>query len=153
MDVVVATPGPDDLEAIGGNVMDAARRSVVFEVSLRTSTALFEQLRQRRENLAGPGAEATRGAVVSAADRRAAVRRAAVRRTAVRWAAARSAAVGRTAAENAAGAGAGVGAGADASRRSPCSTASPVADPVVPSGRPLEAPESVRPDIGLDLAG
>jgi NTE family protein len=48
IDVVVATPGPDDLEAIGGNVMDATRRSTVFEVSLRTSTELFEERRQRR---------------------------------------------------------------------------------------------------------
>jgi NTE family protein len=30
-------PGPEDLEAIGGNLMDASRRDAVLEVSLRTS--------------------------------------------------------------------------------------------------------------------
>jgi NTE family protein len=39
--VTVACPGPEDLQTIGGNVMDASRRADVFEVGLRTSAALF----------------------------------------------------------------------------------------------------------------
>jgi NTE family protein len=34
--VTVLCPGPEDLEAIGGNVMDITRRVEVFETSLRT---------------------------------------------------------------------------------------------------------------------
>lgn len=35
--VTVLTPGPEDLAAIGGNLMDARRRRDVLETSLRTS--------------------------------------------------------------------------------------------------------------------
>jgi NTE family protein len=35
--VTMLGPGPEDLEAIGGNLMDASRRDAVLEVSLRTS--------------------------------------------------------------------------------------------------------------------
>lgn len=40
--VEVFTPGPDDLEAIGPNLMDPARRTEVLETSLRTTTELLE---------------------------------------------------------------------------------------------------------------
>lgn len=36
--VVVLGPGPEDLRAIGANLMDPSRREQVFETSLRTST-------------------------------------------------------------------------------------------------------------------
>ncbi len=36
-DVTVVGPGPDDLAAIGGNLMDVGRRQAVLETSLRTS--------------------------------------------------------------------------------------------------------------------
>ena len=36
-EVVLLGPGPEDLEAMGGNVMDVSRRLPVLEVSLRTS--------------------------------------------------------------------------------------------------------------------
>jgi NTE family protein len=36
--VVVLGPGPEDLRAIGANLMDPSRRELVFETSLRTST-------------------------------------------------------------------------------------------------------------------
>ena len=35
--VTLLAPGPEDLEAIGGNVMQASRRITVLETSLRTS--------------------------------------------------------------------------------------------------------------------
>ena len=35
--VTILAPGPEDLEAIGGNVMQASRRIAVLETSLRTS--------------------------------------------------------------------------------------------------------------------
>ena len=35
--VVLLGPGPEDLEAMGGNVMDVTRRLDVLETSLRTS--------------------------------------------------------------------------------------------------------------------
>jgi len=35
--VTLLTPGPEDLRAMGGNLMDPARRQTVFETSLRTS--------------------------------------------------------------------------------------------------------------------
>lgn len=37
--VTALCPGPEDLEVIGGNVMDLTRRAEVFETSLRTSAA------------------------------------------------------------------------------------------------------------------
>lgn len=40
--VTVLGPGPEDLEAMGGNVMDARRRREVLETSLRTSRAALE---------------------------------------------------------------------------------------------------------------
>jgi NTE family protein len=39
--VTLVTPGPDDLHAMGGNLMDPSRRQSVFETSLRTSAASF----------------------------------------------------------------------------------------------------------------
>jgi NTE family protein len=54
IDVTVACPGPEDLAVIGGNVMDAARRTEVFETSLRTCAALFAR--------AGVGVDACAGA-------------------------------------------------------------------------------------------
>jgi hypothetical protein len=39
LDVTVLTPGPEDLAAMGGNLMDSRRREAVFETSLRTSAA------------------------------------------------------------------------------------------------------------------
>jgi NTE family protein len=42
----VLTPGPDDLAAMGVNLMDPGRRTVVFETSRETSrAALQRQLR------------------------------------------------------------------------------------------------------------
>jgi NTE family protein len=35
--VIVLTPGPEDLAAMGSNLMDPSRRRDVFEVSLSTS--------------------------------------------------------------------------------------------------------------------
>jgi NTE family protein len=35
--VTLLAPGPEDLEAIGGNVMQTSRRIAVLETSLRTS--------------------------------------------------------------------------------------------------------------------
>ena len=35
--VTVLGPGPEDLEAIGGNLMDVSRRLAVIQTSLRTS--------------------------------------------------------------------------------------------------------------------
>jgi NTE family protein len=39
--VTLLTPGPEDLRAMGGNLMDPARRQEVFETSLRTSAESF----------------------------------------------------------------------------------------------------------------
>jgi NTE family protein len=39
MAVTVLTPGPEDLAAMGHNLMDPARRLAVLETSLRTSRA------------------------------------------------------------------------------------------------------------------
>jgi predicted acylesterase/phospholipase RssA len=39
--VTLVTPGPDDLHAMGGNLMDPSRRQIVFETSLRTSADAF----------------------------------------------------------------------------------------------------------------
>jgi NTE family protein len=39
--VTLVTPGPDDLHAMGANLMDPSRRQSVFETSLRTSAASF----------------------------------------------------------------------------------------------------------------
>jgi NTE family protein len=60
-------PGPADLAAMGGNVMDLARRADVFETSLRTSAAAFADLARR------PAASPRRSAA-SASDRTAARR-------------------------------------------------------------------------------
>jgi NTE family protein len=40
----VLTPGPEDLTAIGANLMDPKRRSWVLETSLRTSAATLATL-------------------------------------------------------------------------------------------------------------
>ncbi len=42
-DVTILGPGPEDLAAIGGNVMDVARRFAVLETSMRTSGAALAQ--------------------------------------------------------------------------------------------------------------
>jgi NTE family protein len=39
--VTLLTPGPEDLDAMGANLMDPARRRTVFETSMRTSAACF----------------------------------------------------------------------------------------------------------------
>jgi NTE family protein len=39
--LTLLTPGPEDLRAMGGNLMDPARRQDVFETSLRTSAESF----------------------------------------------------------------------------------------------------------------
>jgi len=39
--VTLVTPGPEDLHAMGGNLMDPSRRQSVFETSLRTSAEAF----------------------------------------------------------------------------------------------------------------
>ena len=44
-------PGPEDLEAIGSNLMDASRRRLVLDTSLRTSSAAWQ--REFSEQLAG----------------------------------------------------------------------------------------------------
>lgn len=44
-------PGPEDLEAIGSNLMDASRRRLVLDTSLRTSSRAWE--RELSEQLAG----------------------------------------------------------------------------------------------------
>jgi NTE family protein len=52
--VTVLTPGPEDLAAIGANMMNPARRRRVLETSLRTSPAAVLDAGNRYE----PGAEA-----------------------------------------------------------------------------------------------
>ncbi|MEX5633627.1 patatin-like phospholipase family protein [Parafrankia sp. FMc2] len=42
--VTVLCPGPEDLQVIGGNMMDLTRRAEVFETSLRTSTEALRAL-------------------------------------------------------------------------------------------------------------
>ena len=51
-DVVLLGPGPDDLQAIGANMMDPRRREAVFETSLRTSAL---ELRRQFDRLAAAG--------------------------------------------------------------------------------------------------
>jgi NTE family protein len=53
LEVTVLCPGPEDLAAIGGNVMDISRREQVFSTSLRTSEAAFA--RGARGGLAAVG--------------------------------------------------------------------------------------------------
>jgi NTE family protein len=48
IDVTVLTPGPADLAAMGGNLMDHRRREAVFETSLRTSAAAMSGRRNLR---------------------------------------------------------------------------------------------------------
>jgi NTE family protein len=47
--VTVLTPGPEDLTAIGANLMETRRRIRVLETSLRTSAAALATLEDRRE--------------------------------------------------------------------------------------------------------
>jgi NTE family protein len=42
--VTLLAPGPEDLEAIGGNVMQTSRRLAVLETSLRTSERALAEL-------------------------------------------------------------------------------------------------------------
>jgi NTE family protein len=42
--VYLVGPGPQDLEAMGGNLMDATRLDDVLETSLRTSAVLWSEL-------------------------------------------------------------------------------------------------------------
>jgi hypothetical protein len=41
--VTLLTPGPEDLDAMGANLMDPARRRTVFETSMRTSLAVGQR--------------------------------------------------------------------------------------------------------------
>jgi NTE family protein len=50
--VTLLTPGPEDLAAMGGNLMDPARRLSVFETSLRTSAEFFAAGGARHESAA-----------------------------------------------------------------------------------------------------
>jgi NTE family protein len=50
--VSVLTPGPEDLTAIGSNMMDAARRRTVLETSLRTTPHSLLALDQRQQRAA-----------------------------------------------------------------------------------------------------
>jgi NTE family protein len=45
--VTVLTPGPEDLAAIGANLMDPRRRLRVLDTSLRTSAAALAELESR----------------------------------------------------------------------------------------------------------
>lgn len=47
-EVAVLTPGPEDLAAIGGNLMDSGRRERVVEASLQTSPRQLAELDRRR---------------------------------------------------------------------------------------------------------
>jgi NTE family protein len=60
--VIVLTPGPEDLTAIGANLMDPRRRIRVLETSLRTSAAALAILDddRRRTQEAAPVCRATR---------------------------------------------------------------------------------------------
>jgi NTE family protein len=59
--VIVLTPGPEDLTAIGANLMDPRRRIRVLETSLRTSAAALAILEDRRRTQeAAPVCRATR---------------------------------------------------------------------------------------------
>ena len=49
--VIAIGPGPEDLEAIGANLMDAKRRRLVLDTSLRTSAKVWQI--ELREQLAG----------------------------------------------------------------------------------------------------
>jgi NTE family protein len=51
--VTVLTPGPEDLAAIGYNLMDPRRREAVLETSLRTSPAAFASAPSRLTGAAG----------------------------------------------------------------------------------------------------
>jgi len=42
--VYMVGPGPEDLEAMGGNLMDATRLDAVLETSLRTSAQAWQGL-------------------------------------------------------------------------------------------------------------
>jgi NTE family protein len=50
--VTMLTPGPEDLAAIGANLMDPRRCRAVLETSLRTSAATFAGTRQDRPQVA-----------------------------------------------------------------------------------------------------
>ncbi|HVE98934.1 MAG TPA: patatin-like phospholipase family protein [Mycobacteriales bacterium] len=50
--VVLLSPGPEDLEAIGANLMDPSRRELVLDTSLRTSA---QSLRRQLDGLAAVG--------------------------------------------------------------------------------------------------
>ena len=50
--VMILTPGPEDLVAMGANLMDPARRSSVLETSLRTSPTILEALDDRPDEAA-----------------------------------------------------------------------------------------------------
>jgi NTE family protein len=52
--VTVLTPGPEDLAAIGTNLMDGRRREAVFETSLRTTAAELDSQRPLRLPAAAP---------------------------------------------------------------------------------------------------
>ena len=50
--MTVLAPGPEDLAAIGANLMDPARRLAVLETSLRTSAVALRRPAARRARAA-----------------------------------------------------------------------------------------------------
>jgi len=66
--VSVLSPGREDLEVMGGNVMDVTRRAEVFETALRTCATAFTDLARSAAvpQRAAPVAAGTRRAPVSA---------------------------------------------------------------------------------------
>jgi len=50
--VTMLTPGPEDLAAMGANLMDPRRRRAVLETSLRTSAVTFAGTRRDRPQVA-----------------------------------------------------------------------------------------------------
>jgi len=52
--VIMLAPGPEDLEAIGTNMMDPRRRSAVFETAERTSRTRLESLLAHRTGVRKP---------------------------------------------------------------------------------------------------
>src|SRR4029453_18224669 len=65
--VTVLTPGPEDLTAIGANLMDPRRRIRVLDTSLRTSAAALAILEhdRRRAQEAAPVCRATREVIIT----------------------------------------------------------------------------------------
>lgn len=60
--VHVIGPGPEDLAAIGGNLMDASKRAHVLQTSLRTSPAAWQEAAQQAQRLSQSAAISTSAA-------------------------------------------------------------------------------------------